>query len=205
MGEKKQGVKIYLNSIVQEVEKDEMHIKVGDDTMSVKYGTLVWCAGIKPHPFVRNYGFMMNDRGTQILCDKYLRVKNEENVYAMGDCGTIEGYWLPQTAQVAKQQAVYLAKVLNQAPVGGYQDNPAKEFKFQSLGMMAYLGSSDAIMSQLPVIKHVTGLFAYIGWRSVYWSLQLSTRNRYMVLLDWFRTIVWGRDLTRFGQPSTPI
>ena len=112
--QRKQGVQIHLGAFVQKVEPNVVHVKTGESLMSIRYGTLVWCAGIKPHPFVKSFGFTMNDRGSQILVDPYLKVKGEDDIYAIGDCSTIEDYWLPQTAQVANQQGQYLAKVLSQ-------------------------------------------------------------------------------------------
>jgi len=199
---KKQGVQLHLGAIVKSVDKDTMTIKDGEGkVIEIDYGTLVWCAGIKPHKFVSDYGFPMNERGTQILTDKNLKVKGEDSIWALGDCATIDDYWLPQTAQVAKQQAIYLAKDLNSAHQVGY---PSKPFKFHSLGMMAYLGGHNALMSHLPGIDKLTGFLAFLSWRSCYWGLQLSMRNRYMLATDWIRTILFGRDLTRFGPASKP-
>lgn len=104
---KKQNVQVHLGAFVQKVEPSVVHVKLGESAMSIRYGTLVWCAGIKPHPFVTQFGFMMNDKGTQILVDPYLKVKGEDGIYAIGDCATIEDYWLPQTAQVANQQGLH--------------------------------------------------------------------------------------------------
>lgn len=202
---KKQNVQIQLGAFVKEVTKDTVHVQVpgkngGEPEMiSMKYGTLAWCAGVKPHQFITDYGFQMNERGTQILTDGTLKVIGEEDIFAVGDCATIQEYWLPQTAQVAKQQAVYLSKQFNQGTAG-----KKKSFVFQSLGMMAYVGGFNAIMSKIPGVPNITGFLAFLGWRSVYWSLQLSIRNRFMIATDWVRTIVFGRDLTRFGPPSMP-
>eukprot|EP00415_Alexandrium_ostenfeldii_P000777 UN0777 len=138
----------------------------------------------------------MNERGTQILVDGMLRVKGEKDVFALGDCATIDGYWLPQTAQVANQQGQHLAKSLNA--------DAHSPFVFSSKGMMAYLGSHNAIISKLPGLSRLTGFVAFMGWRFTYWFLQLSFRNRYMLSTDWLRTIVFGRDLTRFGPSSRP-
>jgi len=202
---KKQNVQIQLGAFVKKVEKDTVHVQVpgqngGEpELISMKYGTLAWCAGVKPHQFIMDYGFQMNERGTQILTDGTLKVVGEEDIFAVGDCATIQDYWLPQTAQVAKQQAVYLSKQFNQGTAG-----KKKSFVFQSLGMMAYIGGFNAVMSKIPGVPNITGLLAFLGWRSVYWSLQLSMRNRVMIATDWMRTIVFGRDLTRFGPPSMP-
>jgi len=193
---KRQGVHVHLGAFVNEVQKNKVIVKVGEKMDSIPYGTLVWCAGIKPHPFVKDYGFQMNERGTQILIDETLKVRGEEDIYAVGDCATIEGHWLPQTAQVANQQGQHLAKELN--------SNCMSPFKFKSKGMMAYLGGHNAIMSKLPGVSRLTGFVAFVGWRFTYWFLQLSIRNRYMLSTDWLRTILFGRDLTRFGPPSRP-
>jgi NADH:ubiquinone reductase (non-electrogenic) len=195
---KKQQVDIHLETFVTKVTKNELFAKRGEELFQVRYGTLVWCAGVKPHEFVKNYGFAMNERGTQILVDGNLRVKGEEDIYALGDCCTIEDYWLPQTAQVANQQGQFLAKMLS-----GKVD-ASKGFAFKSKGMMAYLGGFSAVMNKLPGLNQLTGFVAFLGWRFTYWFLQLSVRNRYMLLIDWLRTVIFGRDLTRFGRPSRP-
>lgn len=200
---KKQGVNLHLEAFVKNVIASEVQgiRKVGDkeEPFNIRYGTLVWCAGIKPHKFVRDFGFQMNERGTQILVDGALKVKGEDNIYAVGDCCTIEDYWLPQTAQVANQQAQFLAKQLN-----GQVSGSKETFVFKSKGMMAYLGGTEAVMSKLPGLHKLTGFVAFLGWRFTYWFLQLSFRNRYMLATDWARTLVFGRDLTRFGDRSRP-
>jgi len=194
----KQGVSVHLNTFVTKVTKDQVFLKEDNREYGITYGTLVWCAGIKPHGFVSDFGFPMNERGTQILVDRKLGVKGYDNIYALGDCCTIEDYWLPQTAQVANQQGQYLAQRLN-----GKID---KNFGFSSKGMMAYIGGFNAVMSKLPVplMKRMTGFVAFLGWRFTYWFLQLSFRNRYMLSTDWLRTLAFGRDLTRFGPRSRP-
>ena len=42
------------------------------------------------------------------------------------------------------------------------------------------------------------GRAAFGLWRSVYISKQVSPRNRLLVIGDWVRTRVFGRDITRF-------
>lgn len=195
----KQKVNMHLEAFVTKVTENEIFAKHADQTTQLRYGTLVWCAGVKPHSFVRDFGFQMNERNTQILVDASLRVKGEEDIYALGDCCTIQDYWLPQTAQVATQQGQYLAKLLS-----GKVDSEASPFVFKSKGMMAYLGGFSAVMSKLPGLDRMTGFVAFLGWRFTYWFLQLSMRNRYMLVTDWLRTLIFGRDLTRFGKCSVP-
>jgi NADH dehydrogenase FAD-containing subunit len=52
---------------------------------------------------------------------------------------------------------------------------------------MAYLGGLTAIMANLPGGSRITGFVAFLGWRFTYWFLQLSMRNRFMLVTDWLR------------------
>jgi NADH dehydrogenase FAD-containing subunit len=116
------------------------------------------------------------------------------DVYAIGDCTTLEGAHLPATAQVASQQAVYLAKNLNKAD---RSDGPAAApFKFRNWGTMAYLGSWRAIhQSSADEIK---GRAAWILWRTAYLTKSMSVRNKIMVPVYWLMTWLFGRDISRF-------
>ncbi|KAF4434589.1 NADH dehydrogenase, partial [Fusarium acutatum] len=66
-------------------------------------------------------------------------------VYAMGDCAVLEREALPATAQVASQQAKYLAKALNKYGSCEAVGNKSKPFVFLNLGTIAYIGSWRAI------------------------------------------------------------
>lgn len=59
------------------------------------------------------------------------------DVFVIGDCAVIADQpTLPKTAQVASQEAAYLAKALNK---GALEEQ--KPFKFRNLGTMTYLGN----------------------------------------------------------------
>jgi NADH dehydrogenase FAD-containing subunit len=112
------------------------------------------------------------------------------DVYAIGDCSVTEGQGLPATAQVASQQAAYLAKQLNK----GYNKN--KPFKFRDWGTMAYLGSWRAIHQSSA--DELTGRAAWILWRTAYLTYSMSIRNKIMVPVYWAMTWIFGRDISRF-------
>merc|ERR1719193_74002 len=193
--ERKQNVHVMLSEFVDTISETKISFKSGK---AIEYGTLVWCAGIKPYPFIRDLALKKNERGSQLLTDGHLKVSDESNIWAIGDCATIDNYWLPQTAQVATQQAKYLAHEFNKADDKMHVKKP---FKFINLGMMANLGGSGAVI-KAPVIQRITGYLGYLSWRSAYWSMQLSIRNRFMLASDWFGTMAFGRDLMRKGSIS---
>lgn len=67
------------------------------------------------------------------------------DVFVIGDCAVIADQpTLPKTAQVASQEAAYLAKALNKGTLE--EGNP---FKFRNLGTMTYLGNVGPSISPL--------------------------------------------------------
>ena len=68
-------------------------------------------------------------------------MQGQSDIYALGDCATIEGFPLPATAQVAQQQGRYLARELNAIAAG----RSVQQFEYRSLGMLAYVGNSRAL------------------------------------------------------------
>lgn len=120
-----------------------------------------------------NWSVEKDKRAGRVVVDEHLRVqvrhkgtgetKQLDDVFALGDCAWVKGQDLPATAQVANQQARWLGKTLNKAAgvrekknnKQGLVDVEKKpllvsvgeepEFKYRSLGIMAYLGSWKAI------------------------------------------------------------
>lgn len=42
------------------------------------------------------------------------------------------------------------------------------------------------------------GLAAMYLWRSIYWSEGVSMRTRLLLMVDWIKRGIWGRDLSKF-------
>ena len=76
----------------------------------------------------------------------------------------------------------------------------AKPYQFLNLGILAYTGGGSALaeVSATPSKKlKSTGKIGNALWKSVYISKQVSWRIRLMVLNDWTRRQIFGRDITR--------
>ncbi|KAK7693832.1 hypothetical protein QCA50_003404 [Cerrena zonata] len=114
---------------------------------------------------------------------------------------------LPATAQVASQQGKYLGKKFNKlakqrdtlAANGisgpGEDEAVSRAFRYFHLGSLAYIGN--AAVFDLGRMSFMGGLAAMYAWRSVYWSEQVSSRTRALLMIDWIVRGVWGRDLSR--------
>ncbi|KAG2487513.1 hypothetical protein HYH03_013931 [Edaphochlamys debaryana] len=79
-----------------------------------------------------------------------------------------------------------------------YWDRP---FEFLNLGMMAYVGNNRALtqVEAFDVLNlKMFGTFAFLLWKSVYITKQVSFRNRVLILFDWLKARMFGRDISLF-------
>ena len=73
----------------------------------------------------------------------------------------------------------------------------AKPFQFLNLGVLAYIGASKAL-AQISVDEKLvlgSGPLGFLLWRGIYWSKQVSWRNRALVGIDWIKARLFGRDI----------
>ena len=80
---------------------------------------------------------------------------------------------------------------------------PLGPFHFLSLGLLAYVGDDKALtqfeLGKSQRLKYeASGRFAFLLWKSVYVTKQVSFRNRVLILFDWMKTRVFGRDTSIF-------
>lgn len=207
--EKNEFCKVHLSNGVDKITSKKITLK---DGTAFDFNTLVWAAGIKPLPFVSNLTNLAKDKSErQLLTDKKCRVKGEDSIFAIGDVATMENFWLPQTAQIAQQQGTYLASLFNSnfdAKTGHLkvqEDYP--DFQNLDRGSLAYLGGTAAVYKKpawLGPFPNLFGILGFFTWRSAYWSMQLSWRNRILLGWSWVFNYVFGRDLTRVGAQSSP-
>lgn len=198
-------------------EGDVCMMSIKEEPEEVPAGVVVWSTGLMQNPLVgqlvnqglgEGEGSIAKDKKTGgLVTDGQMRVQVETgetgpdgkpvtkplpDVYAIGDCAVVQGHAYPATAQVASQQAAYLAKRINAKAAHG----EGKSFSFRNWGTMAYLGGWRAIhQSQADELK---GRAAWILWRTAYLTKSMSIRNKLMIPVYWLVTWIFGRDISRF-------
>ncbi|KAK5167695.1 NADH:ubiquinone oxidoreductase [Saxophila tyrrhenica] len=72
-------------------------------------------------------------------------------------------------------------------------------FEYSHQGSLAYIGSEKAVadISWLTGNLATGGQLTYLFWRSAYLSMCFSTRNRVLVITDWIKAKMFGRDVSR--------
>lgn len=114
---------------------------------------------------------------------------------------------LPATAQVAAQQGAYLANCFNRMErCETYPEGPLRfrgsghhrfhPFRYKHFGQFAPLGGEQTA-AQLPGDWVSIGRSTQWLWYSVYASKLVSWRTRMLVVSDWGRRFIFGRDSSR--------
>ncbi|XP_028392983.1 external alternative NAD(P)H-ubiquinone oxidoreductase B1, mitochondrial-like [Dendronephthya gigantea] len=108
---------------------------------------------------------------------------------------------LPCTAQVASQKGKYLGKLFSQhSDIIGEQSNLSErgveQFEYNHMGMFAYIGDDKAVL-QFPIIGSFKGLGAMYLWKAAYFNESVTIRTKCLILFDWIKSRLFGRDTSR--------
>lgn len=177
---RKLGVKVILNDRVVRLDGEKVYLTQGDPIPAKK---VIWAAGIRGN-VPEGVPPEAMAPGNRLIVDEQLRVKAMDGVYAVGDLACMETkelpYGHPQVAQVAMQQARFLAKAIRQ------KKSVRKGFQYKDLGSMATVGRHQAVVD-LPNWKF-QGAFAWFVWLFVHLFQLLGAKNKLFVFINW----VWN-------------
>ncbi|MBC7771916.1 MAG: NAD(P)/FAD-dependent oxidoreductase [Pyrinomonadaceae bacterium] len=189
---KKRGVELRLGDSVNAIGEDFAQYASGEKSPA---RTVIWCAGIAPTPTALRLPIPRDERG-YILCERDLRVKGIEGLWAIGDCAVLrakDGTLYPATAQHAIKEGRHLARNLSLA----LQGKPPLPCDIQSEGSLAALGCRTGV-AQIMGIK-LSGFIAWWMWRTVYLMKTPGWGRRLRVALDWSLDLITPRDYVQLG------
>jgi len=188
---KQKGILVKKNLAVKGMEKDKAILSNGESEESE---TILWTAGNAAGGFTKKVADTLKIKlGPQGRFPIGLNLKIEGipyDLYAIGDCAVMrdkQGQPVPQTAQVAMKQGIFLGREISNRRNG--------EFSFKSMGMLASLGSGSAI-ADLGTFQF-KGLLAWWFWKAAYITRLVSLRNKLSVLFDWIKVRFFGRNTAR--------
>ncbi len=173
----KLGVKVLLNTAVQEVKPRQILIKDGSVIPSE---VTIWAAGVKGEPT----GGLLNLplEGTRISVAQNLQVNHYPHIWAIGDISSAKGAdggFLPMVAPVAMQQGRWVAKQIMRAARG----QALQDFKYLDKGSMATIGRHKAVVQFKGI--HITGIPAWYAWLCLHLFYLLGGRNKIGTMADW--------------------
>lgn len=187
-------IEIMVDSPVLSLAKNLVEIG-GKNPRKIDTSTLVWAAGVKGNELIEKLD-VEKDRIGRVVVDETLQVRGFQGVYAIGDCAHFQAeghdYPLPQTGQVAVQEAVCLVENI----VRDIDGRPKKAFSYRELGSMVSLGERTAVSNIFGYIG-LSGFMGWLTWKLVYLKHLMGIQRKFRVVLEWFFDITYDREASR--------
>jgi len=182
------GVEIRTGVGVEAI--DAGSVRVAGETL--KAGTVLWGAGVRPNPLTAALGVPL-DRAGRVVVGPDCSVPGHPEIFVVGDMAafTPEGASEPLAgiSPVAMQEARLVAHNIL-AEVDGMVRRP---FHYFDKGFMATIGRARAV-AQLGRLR-MSGLIAWLAWVFVHLWYLVGFRNRLTVFTNW----IWAYLVSRHG------
>jgi NADH:ubiquinone reductase (H+-translocating) len=192
----KMGVQIFLNS---KVENYDGNILTYNNGQTIHSKTVVWAAGVEG---IVPQGTPKENivRGNRITVDEFCRVKNTENIFAIGDVASFinDKYpkGLPGVAPVAIQQGALVGENILRT----INKQSLKPFTYFDKGTLATIGKNKAVVNLGKV--HMHGWFAWWVWLFVHIYYLIGFRNKFIAIFGWFwNYVTYDRALRSIIKP----
>jgi len=194
---KGRGIEIRLGTTIEEVRAESATLSTGE---TVPTRTVVWTAGVQPHPSLTRLSLPLDERG-RIKVDDHLAVEGMQGVWAVGDCAAApdpgRGH-APPTAQHAIREARVVAQNLA-AELGIGESKP---YTYSSTTAFVNLGRYKAV--------GMLGRFTFSGFvawwlaRTYHLSQIPGAFRKLRAVIDWTVSLPFQRDLSEVGSIGHP-
>jgi NADH dehydrogenase len=173
----KLGVQVLLNKTVTEVSENGVKF----ENVFIETQNIIWAAGNTALPLLKSLDTELDKYG-RVLVDKDLSIKENPDIFVIGDAANVtgkKGIPLPGVAPVAIQEAKYVASIIRK----GFEKSERSDFKYFNKGNMATIGRAKAI-AEIGSFKF-WGYIAWLCWSFIHILYLINFRNRYRVMIEW--------------------
>lgn len=186
------------------LESCEDRVAVLDDGSRFPTRTVVWTAGVKPHPLLAATDLPRNERG-RLTCTAQLAVDGAPHAWGAGDAAAVPDITAGEEGKECApnaQHAVRQARVLGDNVAASLRGEPLTDYEHKYAGSVASLGLHKGV-------AHVYGrrLKGYPAWfmHRVYHLSRVPTVNRKArVLSEWILSGLFKREIVSLGSLERP-
>jgi NADH dehydrogenase len=189
------GIAIRTGTTLDAVTADSATLSGGEE---IPTRTVVWTAGVRPHPVIARLGLPLDDGG-RIKVDSTLRVDGQDAIWALGDAAAV-----PDPAKKGKsstpptaQHAIRQGKLAGRNVAASIGSGRVKPFKFKTKGVFVDMGQGQAVATTLGIKWR--GLPAWWLARSYHLAMLPGTKRKWRLLIDWNIQVIFGRDGSELG------
>ncbi|MGW2525194.1 NAD(P)/FAD-dependent oxidoreductase [Streptomyces sp. NPDC001617] len=166
--------------------------------------TIVWTAGVKPHPLLAATDLPLTGRG-RLKCTPELTIDGVTHAWAAGDAAAVPDVTVAEPGRETApnaQHAVRQARVLGDNIAHALRGEPLQTYSHKYVGSVASLGFHQGV-------AHVYGrkLKGYPAWfmHRVYHLSRVPTFNRKArVLAEWTLSGLFKREIVSLGSLEHP-
>ena len=198
---RRRGLELRTSTMVDSISDRDVVLSNGE---TIPARTVVWTAGVKPHPVIAELGLPLDGAG-RIAADRYTAVSGRPGVWAIGDAAAVpdpasKGNASPPTAQHVVRQAKVAAD--NAAHTLAGTPEKRRPFRYRTLGVFVDMGRHQAVASTLGIKWR--GFPAWFLARTYHLALMPGTARRARLVTDWTTGLLFGRDSAELGQLGHP-
>jgi NADH dehydrogenase len=179
------GVEVVLGRPVSECNAEG--VVFGGERLAA--ATIIWAAGVQSSPAAR-WLDAPADRVGRLEAEPDLTVPGHPEIFAIGDAAIVlrpDGRPVPGIAPAAKQEGLYVAKVIRARLAGAPAPPP---FRYKHAGDLATIGKRRAVID-FGWIK-LKGALAWWLWGFAHIYFLIGVRNRLSVAMNWLW--IYARD-----------
>src|SRR4051795_12293859 len=197
------GIEIRTSTTLEEITDDSARLSGG---LTVQTKTVVWTAGVRPHPAVAHPRLPPHPPG-RIQVDETMRVDGHPAIWAIGDAAAVPDPAhkkdnppapSPPTAQHAIRQGRLVARNVAAAIGNG----KVRKFRYKTKGVFVDMGQNDAVATTMGIKWR--GRLAWWLARSYHLAMMPGFKRKARLLVDWNIQLIFGRDASELGGLGHP-
>lgn len=196
---RRRGIEVKLRTLLKSAEKRHIVLSDGEEFDA---GTLVWTAGVKPHPVLQDSDLPLDGKG-RLRATAELTVEGLEHVYTAGDNAAVpdlsgKGEFTAPNAQHAVRQA----KRLGDNIAADVRGKPRKPYKHAYVGSVAGLGLHKGVANVYGV--QLRGFPAWFMHRTYHLSRMPTVNRKLRITMDWTLALFFHREIVSLAELERP-
>ncbi len=197
---RRRGIDLRLGTLLRSAV--DGHVVLSDGA-ELDTNTLVWTAGVKPHPLLASTDLPCDEKG-RLRATPYLTVDGVDAAWTAGDCAAVPdltrapGILCGPSAQHAVRQARHLADNI----VAALHGRPLREYRYRYAGSVASLGLHQGVAQVYGV--RLRGWPAWFMHRTYHVSRVPTWNRKARVVADWTLGLFFRREVVTLGSLQQP-
>lgn len=194
------GIEVRTGTRLERMDERSATLSTGE---CVPARTVCWTAGVKPPALVKQLGLPLTEGG-RIEVDATMRVKGQDNVWAIGDAAAV-----PDPAQARRapspptaQHAIRQGRVVGDNVAAALAGRKPRPFRYRTLGVFVDMGRHKAVATMLGV--RLRGFPAWFAARTYHLAMMPGMARRVRLAVDWTVGLFFGRASAELGQLGHP-